>query len=440
MESAIRDRVLLLNPWFETPETFAAEVRRRLPNPFVPRDIDTSGFDDDTRAKLVVGPRQAGKSTWIWSWIQDRRPEEVLVLNAEEALIRRWAESPVQVVSDITRELPAVRTIFVEEAQHLDEAGLFLKGLVDARRGFDILATGSSSFHLESRTRESLAGRAVRRRLLPLSLEELLRFEGSPVPAVRTGQARRILDRQQVVGGYPGVWFHADPAMALSDLVEAFVLRDASDRFRIQQPEAFRRLLELAAGQIGQMASYAEWASLLGVAANTVRDWLGLLEESWILRRLPPFAGGKRLEITGAPRVHFFDIGVRNRLLGALGGDIARRPDRGALAEGWAYGELAKTVPPDWTIHYWRTKGGAELDFVIAQGERVVGVEIKAGKRVALSRSVRSFIDAYSPEVVVLASQALEEPVEQRIGRTRVLAVPLSDLSRAVRTATMGAD
>ncbi len=106
--------------------------------------------------------------------------------------MQRWARSAVQVVADLGVASPSVRTIFVEEAQHLEEAGLFLKGLVDSRRGWDILVTGASSYHLEAKTRESLAGRAVRRRLLPLSLGELVAHEAGPVPAARHHAARRI--------------------------------------------------------------------------------------------------------------------------------------------------------------------------------------------------------------------------------------------------------
>ncbi len=443
METDIRQRLLILNPWLERGDRLAAEIGRRVPAPdrFVRRTVSL-GSPDDGRARLVVGPRQAGKSTLAWWSLRDARPHEVLFLNAEEEPVQRWARSAAAMLADLEAELPSVRTVFIDEAQHLDDAGLIVKGLVDARRGLRVLVTGSSAFHLRSRTRETLAGRADRVRLLPLSLGELLEHEPSAVPAVRRARARRMVDRQLVLGSYPGVWFHAEPARLLADLTFALVQRDASDRFRARHLDAFRRLLQLAAGQVGQMVNFSEWASVLGIAAPTVREYVALLEESWILRLLPPFAGGRRREITSAARVHFYDPGLRNSVLGALEPDVARRPDRGALAEAWAFAELCKALPLDWTLHYWRAKGGAEVDFVAAKGERRVGVEVKAGGRLRLGRSGRSFVDAYEPELFILAAlDATADagigggPVETQHRGTRVVRCALQDLPTVVRDA-----
>lgn len=440
MDTVIRERLLALNPWFRDPERFAVEVRRRLPDPFVPRRVDRTGLDDRRRAKLIVGPRRAGKSTFVWSLLADRPPETVLFLNCEEERVRAWARSPAGMVDDLDREFPQVRTLFLEEAQHLEEAGLVVKGLIDASRGLDVLVTGSSSYHLAARTRESLAGRAVRRRILPLSLGEVLDWRAPAVPAARAQLAREVTARQEVFGGYPGVWFHPDPAAELSELLEAFVLRDASDRFRIQRPEAFRRLIQLAAGQVGQMVNLSEWASLLGIATSTVREYLELLEETWVVRLIPAFAGGRRAEITHAARVHMVDMGLRNAALGAFQADPSRRPDCGALAEGWVFGELLKSLPVDWGIHYWRAKGGAEMDFVLARGERLVAVEVKAGRRASLSRSARSFVDAYGPEALILVGGADGHPEEERLGSTRVVRAELHEVAERVSEAVGSPD
>jgi predicted AAA+ superfamily ATPase len=318
--------------------------------------------------------------------------------------------------------------VFLEEAQNLKEAGLFVKGLVDAHRNLDILVTGSSSYHLQARTRESLAGRAVRRRILPLSLGELIDFPAPPTVAGRPARAMEIQGRQLLTGSYPGVWFALDRDRALSDLLEAFIIRDASDRFRIRLSAEFRRLLRLAAGQVGQLVNASEWASILGVSSPTVQEWLSLLEECWIIQQVPPFAGGKRIEVTGARKVHFFDLGIRNMLLGQLGPDIRGRPDRGALFEGWAFSELSKVLPFLWTLHYWRTKGGAEMDFVLTFGERVIGVETEAGPHRRLSRSVRAFIDAYAPEAIFIASGDGAAAKSEQLKGTQVHFVPLYEL------------
>lgn len=457
MNPEIRERILDLNPWLANPEKFQGEIDRRMPKIFIPRLLDRSGFDDQRKAKLIVGPRQSGKSTLVWSSIRQRDPLSVIYINCEEALVRKWAASPAGMLRDLASEFPSAGTLLFDEVQHLDEAGLVVKGIVDARRSLDILVTGSSSFHLADRIRESLAGRAERRVLLPFSLREILAHELSQVPAVRRQRSAQIARRIMTIGGYPGVWFAADPARELKDILEAFVLRDASDLFRIRRPDAFRRLLQLAAGQIGQMANCSEWASHLGVSSPTVREYLAIMEESWIVRLVPAFSAGKRRETTSALRVHFVDMGLRNAVTGSLMMDLDRRPDMGALAEGFAFGEILKTLPWDWTIHYWRSKGGAEVDFVLVREGRCVAVEAKAGLRAGgarrLSRSARSFIEAYSPDVFIVvtgASTQVSAPrsaasppggsadaVEESAGgSTRVLRVTLPDLAQAVIDAT----
>jgi predicted AAA+ superfamily ATPase len=431
--AAVRDRLLFANPWHEAPGVFAREVARFVPAAPIARSA-LPIVATPRKAALVVGPRQAGKSTWIWQQLASRDPRTVLYLNCEEPLFRELCASPLAFLQQVGAWLPEVRVLFLEEAQHLPEAGLFIKGIVDAKRGFEVWVTGSSAYDLAAKTRESLAGRAQRRRILPLSLGEQVGASASLPPAVRARAAEAALRKHWVWGGYPAVVTAARPAEELRELLEAFVIRDASDRFRIQRPDAFRRLIALAAGQVGSLVNLAEWASILGVAASTVNDYLALLEESWVLRRLPAFAGGKRSEITSAQRIFFVDPGLRNAALGAFSEDLELRPDRGALAESFVFAELLKALPEAWTIHYWRTKGGAEIDFVLVSGDRRIGVEVKHGGRAALSRSTRSFIEAYAPEAVIQPAQSgTLGAAATREGATRVLFPRFEALADTVR-------
>ena len=161
------------NPWLFNPSQWSASWRERMPEPFVPRRPTNwqRGFPAN-KATIVIGPRQSGKSTFLWSQMADLGPE-VLVANCEELLFRHWCNSPALFLAQLEQLLPRPRAILLEEVQHLQEAGLFLKGLVDLKPGCPLLATGSSSYHLMAGTRESLAGRARRIHLLPFSLSEV---------------------------------------------------------------------------------------------------------------------------------------------------------------------------------------------------------------------------------------------------------------------------
>jgi predicted AAA+ superfamily ATPase len=236
-----------------------------------------------------------------------------------------------------------------------------------------------------------------------------------------------------VFGGYPTVLTAEDPRRELATLVEAFVVRDASDRFRIRHTAALRKILELAASQVGNLVNLSEWAALSGVSNDTVADYCRLLEETHLIRLVRPFVGGKRAEITGARKVFLLDNGIRNQLFGGFP-SAAERPDRGALLENLVFTELAKTVHPLLDgLYSWRSKSGAEMDFVLEHQGRLLACEVKAGEsRGSLSRSARSFLDAYRPGLLLLVNRS-DQP-EQTLGPTRVKALRPEALAGAVAT------
>jgi predicted AAA+ superfamily ATPase len=243
----------------------------------------------------------------------------------------------------------------------------------------------------------------------------------------------RRIEAMMVFGGYPPVYTADDPRRELAGLVEAFIVRDASDRFRIRHTAAFRKVLELAASQVSNLCNFSEWAALTGVSNDTVAEYCHLLEQTHVLRLVRPFVGGKRAEITSARKVYFLDNGIRNQLFGGFG-PPAGRGDRGALLENFVFTELAKSLNPLLAgIHYWRSKSGAEVDFVVESQGRLAGCEVKAGDaRGRISRSARSFIQAYQPEVFLVVNRA--DHAEQAVGSTRVRFVKLPDVPRFFET------
>ena len=416
MEPDLRHLLERTNPWFDDPSAAAAEASRRLPPTFVPRLATPAMQGAMTSARtahLVVGPRQAGKSTLIWHALATS-PSPLLFVNCEEPLVQLWCRSPGLAAADMREWLPTGGIVFLEEAQYLAEAGLFVKGLVDAHTDLRVVVTGSSSFHLEARTRESLAGRATRHRLWPLALQEVAPDIPGRSKALLRNRARTALDRMLVFGGYPEAWTADDPRPIQQELVTAFVLRDASDRFRIERPDAFRLMLRLAAGQVGDLVNLTEWAHILGTATSTVSDYASLAEETHVLRLVRPFAGGKRAEMTRTPKVYWVDNGLRNAVAGGFDA-IDERIDTGKLMENWVFSELLKRYTEPGDIRFWRTRNGGELDFVLEpEPGQLVAIEVKSGRagppRVA--RALRSFVHAYQPRVVMIVHRGEPDGIE----------------------------
>lgn len=428
-------RTILLrdNPWLENEKALQPWLESHLPAQYVPRSVVASSrsrWREPNRAHLVVGPRQAGKSTAIWAHLSAVR-EPVLYVDCEQPALGEWCRSAPLFLSDLESALRRPVTLFFDEAQHLENAGLFAKGLVDRKVGVPILVTGSSSLHLGAKVRESLAGRATRSRLLPFSLDEVSWDLGEKAPLARQQESERRLARHVAVGGYPAAWLSADPAGVLADLAEALVLRDASDLFRINRPDAFRRLLRLAASQAGSLVNLSEWAAVLGVARDTVASYLEILESSHVLVALRPFAGGRRSELTRAQKVFFVDNGVRHHLVGDFR-PLQDRADAGVTLENWVFGELWKALPVDADLHFWRSTSHAEVDFVASAGPTLVGIEVKATQsaRGGLTRSALSFIEAYAPKAFLVVHRSVDGTRE--MGPTAVRWVRPSQLAAAL--------
>ena len=240
------------------------------------------------------------------------------------------------------------------------------------------------------------------------------------------------LERHLVFGGYPDVWLGDAPEVVLAGLVEAVILRDASDLFRIGRPDAFRRMLRLAAGQTGSLVNLSEWASILGISRDTVASYLEILEAGHIVAMVPPYAGGRRSELTKTPKVFFVDNGVRNHLVHSFE-PAGQRVDAGPNMENWVFGELQKALPLEVDIHHWRSTSKAEVDFVFDTGAHLIALEVKAGAstRPSIPRSARSFIDAYRPHRFFVVSNSVFEP--ERIGTTEVEWITPDQVAPAVR-------
>ncbi len=423
------------NPWLTAGDRLPEWLRFRLPEQFIPRDVSPSlhaRWAEPNRAHLVVGPRQAGKSTLLWAHLA-ARGEPALFVDCEQALVQEWCRSAPLFLGDLEALLPRPVPLFFEEAQHLEEAGLFLKGLVDRRVGVPLLVTGSSSFHLGARTRESLAGRATRTRLLPLSFAEVCHdLEGKP-PLVAEQMAAERFERHVAFGGYPAVWLAERPELLLTDLVEAVILRDASDLFRIGRPDAFRKLLYLLATQVGSLVNLSEWAGILGIHRDTVAAYLEILEAGHVAVAIPPFAGGRRAELTSRPKIYLVDNGIRNRLVHDFK-PLAERADAGPALENWVFSELWKSLPEGASLHFWRSASGAEVDFVVHRAGVTVGVEVKAGRspRPRFPRAARSFVEAYRPRAFLMVQSGLS--AERREGETQVRWLPAGEVAGAIET------
>ena len=119
----------------------------------------------------------------------------------------------------------------------------------------------------------------------------------------------------------------------------------------------------LAASQTGNLVNLSEWASILGISRDTVASYLEILEARHVVAMVPPYAGGRRSELTKMPKVFFIDNGIRNHLVHNFAPPAAR-VDSGPTVENWVFGELLKSLPLEVDVHFWRTTSRAEVSWI----------------------------------------------------------------------------
>lgn len=325
----------------------------------------------------LTGPRQSGKTTLARAEFPGK--PYVSLENPDE---RQFAES------DPRRFLARFHDgAVLDEVQRVPQLLSWLQGLVDERRRMgDFVLTGSAQFDLMAGITQSLAGRIGRVELLPLSGAELRGAAGDGADLPDRLPAR--LDELLLRGGYPALYDRPlAPADWFGNYVSTYVERDVRQLLSVRDLALFQRFLRLCAARSGQLLNLASLGADCGISAVTAREWLGVLEASYLVMRLPPYHRnfGKRLVKT--PKLYFLDVGLMAWLLGIRDANTLEiHAARGALFETWVVSELVKQrfhAGQSADLFFWRDSTGLEVDVVYERPEGLQAIEIKSGATVA---------------------------------------------------------
>jgi hypothetical protein len=340
---------------------------------------------------LIFGARQVGKTTLV-NQILERTTYRVLYVNGDEP--RQTDALSSRNSRQLRGLVEGYDVLFIDEAQRIPEIGINLKILADQFPSLRIIATGSSTLDLASRTREPLTGRAWLHELYPIALLELAaqhtRFE-----------LDQQLDERLIYGSYPLV-FNVHNAVErreqLLTLASSYLYKDILDLKGIRYAAQIRDLLRLLAFQIGNLISLTELGTQLGMSRDTVDSYVDLLEQAFVVFRLTGYSRNLRKEVRKQYKVYFWDVGIRNAVIDNFFA-LNQRADVGALWENFVIAERRKWLRYTGTpgsLYFWRTHTGAELDFVEEGGGQLRGFECKWSK--TRVRAPQSFLDAYPNE------------------------------------------
>ncbi len=311
----------------------------------------------------VTGPRQSGKTTLCTQVFPD-----LPVANLELPDQRRFAsEDPRGFLAQLGTEA------IIDEVQRVPDLLSYLQVLVDedGRNGLFVL-TGSEQFGLNELISQSLAGRTALLRLLPLSLSEL-----------KDTRSELSIDDILFSGFYPRI--HAqgiEPYQWLGDYFETYVERDVRRLSNLRELSSFQAFMSLCAGRVGQLLNLSSISSDTEITRVTARDWLSVLEVSYIAFRLNPYHTNIRKRMVKSSKLYFYDVGLASYLLGIQSASqIATHPLRGKLFENAVIVEALKhrynrALRNNMT--FFRDSNQLECDLFYETGQGIGAIEIKS--------------------------------------------------------------
>ena len=344
----------------------------------------------DTRVVLVVGPRQAGKTTLVKLYANADRPYITLDDPATLAAAR----------SDPTGFIRGLKQAVIDEVQRAPDLLLAIKESVDKDQAPGrFLLTGSTNLMAMPLVADSLAGRLEVITLMPFAQAELAGtpgnlldrlFDGAGLPAVVSPVVGDALMDLVLKGGYPEALRRTSVGRRqawLQDYVALILDRDVRDISNIDQLDRMPRLLDVLAAHAGQLVNHSSYGAALGLTAPTAQKYVGILERLFLLRQVPPWSHNAVSRLTKTPKLHFLDTGLLAALRGNTTSQLQKdRTHYGPLLENFVVSEVLKLIT--WSdkrlrVSHFRTKEQDEVDLVLEDRQgRVIGIEVKASATV----------------------------------------------------------
>ncbi|MBW1809734.1 MAG: ATP-binding protein [Deltaproteobacteria bacterium] len=336
---------------------------------YIPRTIEKVAKDafDSYPVITITGPRQSGKTTLVREIF-----DGLHYVNLEDLETRDFAQTdPIGFLNNLSTGA------ILDEIQRVPELLSFIQVRVDEnQKNGQFVLTGSQHFGLTAAVGQSLAGRTAVLSLLPFSIQELSKKQKVKGP-----------DELLYKGFYPRV--HArqlEPHRAMADYLLTYVERDLRQVMQVRQLSAFQLFLKLCAGRVGQIVNLSSLADDVGVSHTTIREWISILETSYILFRLPPFFSNLKKRLVKSPKLYFWDVGLASHLLGIENaGQVQTHPQRGGLFENLVVAECMK-----YRLHrgkranlsFFRDHIGHEIDLIYERGLMYILIEIKSAMTV----------------------------------------------------------
>lgn len=334
----------------------------------------------------LTGPRQSGKTTLVKMIFPDKT-----YFNLEEPDVRALAEQDPR---GFLAKLP--NGGILDEIQRVPSLLSYIQAIVDGQNqpGMFIL-TGSHQLQLHEAITQSLAGRTAILNLLPLTISELA-----------AAGIDLTLDQYLLNGFLPRIYAsQQNPTKAYRNYLQTYIERDVRQILHVRDLKLFQHFIKLCAGRIGSILNKDSLGNELGVSAQTINQWLSVLEASFICFQLTPYFENFGKRIIKSPKLYFTDVGFAAYLLGIENSEqISLDPLRGFLVENLIVLELVKTrlnqgLEPQ--LYFYRDHHQNEVDLIFKQSNELIPIEIKSSQTYHSDflKGIRYYENVASPRV-----------------------------------------
>jgi len=400
---------------------------------YIKRIIETEILPFINRREVIslLGSRQSGKTTLL-----KHLQEDLIKKNKKIVYITFENKQSLQLFNDPEEFIAFYQDydiLIIDEFHYVKEGGQKLKFLYDTTDK-KFLISGSSSLELTFQTGKYMVGRMVTFKLSPFSFEEFLLATNEslfnvyslnkPLSQIIKYHLMKNFETYLIYGGYPAVVLtksKTEKEKILEGIIENYLLRDIKDLLTLITEDELILLTKLLATQIGNLINYNELSTLSRLPYKQLLKHLEILKKTYIVDLVRPYSTNKRTELVKNPKVYFFDLGFRNYLLGDFR-SFDKRQDIGALVENYIFTKLSSNQKITTRINFWRTKSGAEVDFIIEKQGNIIPIEVKYSSSPVIGKSLYSFFNKYQPNKAYVITKDIEKEV--KIGGVKVFFIP----------------
>ena len=409
----------------------------------------------------IIGPRQSGKTTFLeilkGHLVDNFKIKENLisfVTFEDRKLLAQFEADPILFIHSYKpREIEGIFYFMIDEFQYAEDGGQKLKLIYDTVKNLKIIVTGSSSLEIKAKVAKFMVGRILSFYLYPFSfgeylstkdprLEKLYRenneriiawlFEGESFPIKRGidiffEEMVKHFEDFCIWGGYPAVTLSPNKAeriKILGDIYNNYILKDIKTLLELATENNLYLLSQFLATQVGNILNYQNLSQASHLNYRNLKKHLHILKETFICQEVRPFFKNRQKELSKNPKIYFYDTGFRNNLLENIN-SLEKRPDAGAIVENAVFIRLTELCEGQQRVNFWRTKAGAEVDFILHLKDRLVPIEVKysAFSKEQISKSLASFIESFKPECSIVLTKNYWGSIEK--DKAKIMLIPV---------------